>query len=263
MNTDKCIPQYLFDKKYTVHIPQRLEWESESLIESNDITIYTDGSKTNEGSGIGIYASQPNINISISMDKYTTITQAETCAIDIACKTLSEASISSSNINICSDSQATLKTLNGHCFTSKLAIESRNSIMSLVQNNNNVKLVWVPGHSNIEGNEKADSLAREGSNNPFIGPGPAIGLSYNTQRSIIRDFYYNKHKKQWNTQCDCKHSRTIINGPNNQNTKFILNKSKKDVRLITGIITGHCDLKKTHAQAWTIPITNLQKVQRR
>uniref|UniRef100_T1I1F9 RNase H domain-containing protein n=1 Tax=Rhodnius prolixus TaxID=13249 RepID=T1I1F9_RHOPR len=33
----------------------------------------------------------------------------------------------------------------------------------------------VPGHVGIEGNEKADYLARNGANTPFIGPEPVLG----------------------------------------------------------------------------------------
>jgi ribonuclease HI len=35
---------------------------------------------------------------------------------------------------------------------------------------NRIKLIWVPGHKEIDENETADQLAREGSSNPFTGP---------------------------------------------------------------------------------------------
>ena len=208
-----------------------------TVTNSRVLTIYTDGSKTLNGSGIGIYANNPNINISIPMDTYTTITQAEICAINVACNTLRAEDTANQNINICSDSQASLNIMNGHCFTSKVAIECRNSISLLKTNNNNVNLIWVPGHSDIDGNEKADLLAREGSDKVPIGPGPIIGLTYSTQRSIIRNFFKKQHEQQWR-------NLTIINAPNYRNTKFILNKSRKDVRLIISSITGHCNLNK-------------------
>jgi len=33
-----------------------------------------------------------------------------------------------------------------------------------------IKLIWVPGHKEIEENEIADQLARDGSSNSFTGP---------------------------------------------------------------------------------------------
>jgi ribonuclease HI len=35
---------------------------------------------------------------------------------------------------------------------------------------NKVKLIWMPGHSSVEGNEKADQLAKLGADEPLLGP---------------------------------------------------------------------------------------------
>src|ERR1700744_624996 len=101
------------------------------------------------------------------------ITQAETCTILETCEFLSSQEICNRNINICSDSQASLKALNGHCFTSKIMIECLNSLRC-ISNLNNVNLVRVPGHNNVVGNKKADELARMSSEIPFCGPKPAL-----------------------------------------------------------------------------------------
>lgn len=47
------------------------------------------------------------------------------------------------------------------CFASKLTIECLSSINKLTRKNA-VHITWVPGHSDIKGNEKADELARKG-----------------------------------------------------------------------------------------------------
>jgi ribonuclease HI len=41
---------------------------------------------------------------------------------------------------------------------------------------NKVKLIWVPGHSGVEGNEKADKLAKLGVEEPLLGPEPFCGI---------------------------------------------------------------------------------------
>jgi hypothetical protein len=46
----------------------------------------------------------------------------------------------------------------------------------------------VPGHEGIDGNETADHLARTGSENPFIGPEPACGISSGAAKKAVRDW---------------------------------------------------------------------------
>ena len=48
---------------------------------------------------------------------------------------------------------------------------------------NSVRLVWVPGHCGIEGNERVDLLAKQASSSCFTGPGPSVRIS-------IQYFYY-------------------------------------------------------------------------
>lgn len=43
---------------------------------------------------------------------------------------------------------------------------------------NTVRLVWVPGHSNVTRNLKADSLAKAGGEIAPIGPESVCGIPY-------------------------------------------------------------------------------------
>ncbi|KAJ8918239.1 hypothetical protein NQ315_014109 [Exocentrus adspersus] len=76
-------------------------------------------------------------------------------------------------INILTDSQAALKGLRNHKVTSRLLWECWKELSDLARHKR-VVLLWVPGHSGIKGNEKADELVRKGLSASYIGPEPAV-----------------------------------------------------------------------------------------
>jgi len=45
-----------------------------------------------------------------------------------------------------------------------------------------VRLLWVPGHCNIEGNERADRLAKQAAETYFTGPEPVVGITADSVR---------------------------------------------------------------------------------
>jgi ribonuclease HI len=98
------------------------------------------------------------------------------------------------NIYNLSDSPAAFKALNNFQINSKLVWDCHQSLMTLAEHNR-VQLIWVPGHMRIDGNEKADQLATQGSSPPFVGPEPALGISAKTAREVIRGWMNRKHRK--------------------------------------------------------------------
>jgi len=50
-------------------------------------------------------------------------------------------------------------------------------------------------HMGIDGYEIADQLAEQCSSQPLIGSEPALGISANTARRVIRDWMRRKHKE--------------------------------------------------------------------
>jgi len=89
------------------------------------------------------------------------------------------------SIAMCSDSQAALKALQSSKTTSSLVAETKSALKRL-SIFNSVRLLWVPGHSNIPGNEVADVLAKQAATSAFVGPESAIGINTATVSTETR-----------------------------------------------------------------------------
>lgn len=60
MSADKYTPQYCFNKPFEVRIPERLDWGNNStMLKSEDVVVYTDGSKMYLGSRADVYSLNP------------------------------------------------------------------------------------------------------------------------------------------------------------------------------------------------------------
>jgi hypothetical protein len=106
-----------------------------------------------------------------------------------------------------------------------------------------VQLIWVPGHEGIVGNETADQLARTASENPFIGPEPAFGISIGAAKRAVRDWIDRNHKKYWESTTGLKQAKGFIQGPSARRTKDLLKLNRDQLRWVVGLLTGHCHLK--------------------
>jgi ribonuclease HI len=77
---------------------------------------------------------------------------------------------------ICYDSTAALLALKSYAVSSRVILQCRDLLQELALSNR-VRLVWVPGHCGIHGNEEADALARARSSFAFVGPEPGLPLA--------------------------------------------------------------------------------------
>ncbi len=87
---------------------------------------------------------------------------------------------------------------------------------------NNVSLLWVPGHSNIVGNEKADELARMGSQEQFIGPEPYIGISFGTLKYHMKMWAYQAHLQYRRYRQDCIMMKEFFLELNSASSHYLL-----------------------------------------
>ncbi|KAJ8914920.1 hypothetical protein NQ315_016074 [Exocentrus adspersus] len=198
--------------------------------------------RTEQGTGAGIYSGMRKIELSLPLGRYTSVFQAEVYALLQCARENNLRAYRNKRINILTDSQAALKGLRNHKVTSRLLWECWEELSDLARHNR-VVLLWVPGHSGIKGNEKADELARKGSSVSYIGPEPAVGVSKTMVRSQVKEWVNAQHKKYWNKITRHQHGKILIREPSAKLTRELLTLSRNKLRIITGLLTGHCALK--------------------
>ena len=230
-------PMDNFEIPYKVHDPSRITWDSGGpIVRQGSIIFYTDGSKIGTNTGAGVFG--PKTKISVAMGNWPTVFQAEIFAIIECSKLCLKRKYRHSNICIFSDSQAALKSLRSSKVSSKIVWECILSLRLLSQRNS-VNLYWIPGHSGHDGNEKADELARLGSNTLFIGPEPFIGISSCILKLELQKWEQNQVVVNWQTTTALQQSKRFIT-PNKKTTQKLLELSKKVLCTYTGLMTGHC-----------------------
>lgn len=187
---------------------------------------------------MGAGVTGPGIDISIPMGRWPTVFQAEIQAI-LECSSIClSRNYRHSNICIMSDSQAALNALKSSTCTSKHVWECVQSLQNLASRNQ-VNLYWVPGHCGIDGNERADMLARLGSSHQFTGPEPFCGLSASSLRMELRIWESSTIEANWKNTLIARQAKRFVT-PNASITRKILDLSKRDLSTYTGLITGHC-----------------------
>lgn len=234
-----------FNIKFKVTLPRREDWErGEVMRTDNGISIFTDGSKTEDGTGAGLFISDPNRSQSYRLESHVTVFQAEVFALLKAAELAMN--VPADRVNLYSDSKAALLALASFRTNSDLVRGCRAALNELTDRAT-VELFWVPGHCGIVGNEKADELARAGSANRELVAETGIKTSLATAKANTDEYLWREMDSRWTSRADCKVSRTTWPHPNKGKSNKLLKWSRDSVRKVVGALTGHCLLRE-HAK---------------
>ena len=175
-------PNFCFEmEKYPKNYTPTVQVLSEFLDHrhNTDIDIYTDGSKTNRGVGLGIAirttSNRTNNTFSkgkAALSSKSSILFAELKAINLGLNTL--AKLSNKTCTIYTDSKGSIQSIMQYDPKNPLVQEIQAKLNRAFAYNNIVTFCWIPSHCGIPGNECADKLAKQASNIPTSSKHPVL-----------------------------------------------------------------------------------------
>jgi len=238
MPEDRVETTFCFERKFKANVTETSVWEDGSPPTEADVTVYTDGSKTEEGTGAGVYSEEMNLKLSIPLGTHTTVFQSEVFAIDESARQMVRAELSGKKVLICSDSKSSIDALSSCKFSSALVLQCFRALETLSEKNE-VDLTWVPAHSGVLGNELADELAREASGSKFVGPEPAGGRHAGSIKVQVKMETANCHQRRWEVLDSCRQAKEFLKGCDSKTTEFLLSLSRAKLRILAGVLIGH------------------------
>ena len=157
--------------------------------------IYTDGSVQDEKAGLGIFQNG-SFETCTRIQNYSSIYTSELFAIKSCIERYKTYSPANKNILILSDSKSALEGLKDINSKNTIIINIRNLITEL--NEINFSFFWIPSHFSIEGNEKADKIAKDSLS---INVSPTFKFQHLDYRRYIKKHIiikrnYTQYKKQ-------------------------------------------------------------------
>ena len=218
--------------------------------ENSRNTIYTDGSGIKGKIGAAIYDATRNEirHQYLGKDTQYNVFTAELAALQLAIETLRD-NHERTEWRIFTDSQSAIKAINNPHRQSGQAIIK--DFLDCVDDINDkyphlhIKIIWIPGHAEIDGNERADEEAKKAAIHP------ATSRSYNhrplksARIRAIKEAAKKQWDKEWNENTKtAKALRRITKRKGAKTGPKLYNEipGRDMVAKIVQLRTGHCGL---------------------
>jgi ribonuclease HI len=238
-NLDYITPILSFDKGFHTSYPSREDWRKKALSETDETNFYTDGSKLDGKVGAGVFCDKLKVSISVRLPDYCSVYQAEVIAIEEALTWLKHNVISSKDITIYVDSQAAIRSLESVSLTSRVALSCLSSLNEMGEHFN-IQLIWVPGHSDVKGNCRADELARHGTTLQLLPERANLGRPISALKLALRNEAIASTNARWANTLTCRIARQVWPKLDSERTNSLISLRRGTVGTVVGVLTGHC-----------------------
>ena len=163
---------------------------------SNYTFIFTDGSKDNDK--VGCAAVFPEEELKCRLSSQASIYTAELSAIILALENIRQHNIKYSVV--CSDSLSCLQAIQSMNFKNPIVVNIFKLLSELNDSGQFVNFCWVPGHSGIQGNEKADAAAKSSLTLPITN----FNIPFTDLKCFINQHICTQWQRAWDAATENK-----------------------------------------------------------
>jgi ribonuclease HI len=186
--------------KYWQHPAETIIFLTGNNKETSTIQVFTDGSKSEQGVGAGLVIFKSGIHITslqYKLNKICTNNQAEKLAILRALEYTENLQTEDKTGTVYTDSRITPDSLKNSKIHTFLIEEIKRKLTQVEKINWKIQLCWVKAHAGIQGNELADTLAKEAATNTDI-----MECYKKVPKSVVRSELGEKSVEKLQRDCD-------------------------------------------------------------
>ncbi|XP_055601154.1 uncharacterized protein LOC129749997 [Uranotaenia lowii] len=198
--------------------------------------FFTDGSRIDNATGFAVY--NEGFEASFKLREPYSVYTAELAAIYCTLEHIRTLPID--HYFIYSDSLSSVEAIRSMKLmkrSSHFLLEISGILGALIENSYRITLAWIPSHCLIQGNEKADSLAKVGA---LQGEIFERIITYNEYFSIPRTLAINAWQSSWDNGTKGRWLHTIIPKVPTKAWFKHFNLSRDFIRVISRLMSNHC-----------------------
>jgi hypothetical protein len=159
----------------------------------------------------------------------STVFQAEVNAITMACQVAQD--LPDIRITIISNSQAAILAINKSTVLSRTVYAAIEALTNLAETRF-VRLQWVKGHNNSEGNDLADYMAKMGARTSPEGPGPFLPIATIHVKRMAADIMQQRWTRKWALHKHCDQTKIFFPTPDPSRSRDLLSFTRKELGIL-------------------------------